>query len=171
MRRLANQIIIMIVSFILFLGLIGLLVYIHDSYQQTEETTTLYTATVTGVEIVDNGEYTSACIYTKEYENYLLITSNIIQNIKMDDVKNLENGQTIYFGIENENAPQMNKVEFLHITSLKTDTKVIFSLADYNQYGLESFLPGRILIIIVAVLFLANAISCFLRIKKRNKTA
>ena len=130
MKKLKIETVITIVSLLFFVATIGLIISMSKIDKQTENTTTFYTATVTGVDVTNTGENIFAEIHTKEYKTSLHISSNISKNIRMDDVRNLRNGETIFFGIENTKAQQMNKVEFVNITSLKTDTKDILSLEE-----------------------------------------
>lgn len=170
MKKPKIKIIIMIVSLLFLVATIGLIIFMSKINKQTEDTTTCYTATVNGVDVTDTGESIFAEIYTKEYDTSLYISTNISKNIRMDDVRDLRNGQTIYFRIENIKVEQMNKVEFIDITSLKTDTKNIFSLKDYNEYMHNFVYPAKIAGIIVALLFLFISLFCYLKIK-RNTSA
>lgn len=158
--------IIMIVSMLFFIATIGLTISMSKIDKQTENTTKFYTATVNSVDIVDTGGSVFAEIHTKEYDNSWHISTNISKNIKMDDVRNLRNGQTIYFRIENKKVEQINEVEFINITSLKTDTKNIFSLEDYNEYIRNSAYPAKTASIIVALLFLFIPIFCYFKTRK-----
>lgn len=106
----------MIASLLLFVAMIGLIISMSKIDKQTEDTTTFYTATVIGVDVTNTGENIFAEIRTKEYDTALYISTNISKNIRMDDVRNLRNGETIFFGIENIKVHQMNKVEFVNIT-------------------------------------------------------
>ena len=63
-----------------------------------------------------------------------MIRSSVSKQIDLDKVRNLQPGQKIYFTIENYKAEQLDKVRFVDITSLRTDTQVIYSLDDYNSY-------------------------------------
>lgn len=158
-------------SFVFFIGLIGLLLITRNIDQQTEKTTTLYTATVTGVEVTKIGNDISAEISVKEYSNNLLISESICKKINIDDVQHLETGQIIYFRIENFMVQHLNNAAFVNIASLKTDAKDIFSLADYNQYVHASSYPGRISTIVAAAICLSISISYFFKIKGRKKDA
>ena len=171
MKRAKYQFIIMIVSFVFFIGSTCLLIFTRNIDQQTEETTTLYAATVTGVEVTKIGNDISAEISVKEYSNNLLISESICKKINIDDVQHLETGQIIYFRIENFMAQHLNNAAFVNIASLKTDAKDIFSLADYNQYVHDSSYPGRILTIVAAAICLSISISYFFKIKGRKKDA
>lgn len=162
--------IIMTISLILFVAMIGLIVSMNKMDKLTEETTSSYTATVIGVDVVDTGVDVFAEIQTKENSTSLYISANICKKIDIDEIRNLRNGQTIFFRIENIKKQQMNTVEFINITSLKTDTKEIFSLEEYNKCMHSSVYPARIAGIIIASLFLSISILCYLKNQKTEKT-
>lgn len=159
---------IMIVSLLFFVATIGLMIFMSKIDRQTEDTTTLYTATVSGAEVTDTGENVFAEIRTKEYNTALYIPKNISKSIKIDDVKNLKNGQTILFRIENSKTRQMNEVEFVNITSLKTETEDILSLEEYNACMRSSAYPARIASVVMALVFLCISLLCYLGNKKRR---
>ena len=119
MKKSKIKIVIMIVSLLFFVATIGLMISMSKIDKQTEDTTAFYTATVIDVDVTNTGENVFAEIHTKEYNTSLYISTNIGKNIRMDDVSYLKNGQTIFFGIENIKVQQMNKVEFVNITSFK----------------------------------------------------
>lgn len=135
-----------------------------------ENNTTLFTATVNRVDVIDSGDGIFAKIYVNEYDTCLQISTNICKYIEIDDICKLKNGQTIFFRIENIKVEQMNIVEFINVVSLKTNTKDIFSLDEYNKYIYNSAQPTRIASIIIALLFLFTSLFCFLKIK-RNMNA
>lgn len=166
MKKSKIKIVIMIVSLLFFVATIGLMISMSKIDKQTEDTTAFYTATVIDVDVTNTGENVFAEIHTKEYNTSLYISTNIGKNIRMDDVSYLKNGQTIFFGIENIKVQQMNKVEFVNITSLKTDTKDILSLEEYNKCIHNSVYPARIASIVMASLFLSISLFCCLKIKK-----
>lgn len=168
MKKLRSNIVIMFVSLQFLVVTIGLIVSMSKIDKQTEDTTSLYTATVIGVDVTNTGENIFAEIHTKEYNTSLYISTNICKNIRMDDVTNLREGQTIYFRIENIKVPQMNKVEFVNITSLKTDMKDILSLEEYNKYIYNSAYSARIVSISMVLFFLSVAIFCCLKIKSNK---
>ena len=168
MEKSKSKIAIMIVSLLLFVAMIGLIISMSKIDKQTEDTTKLYTATVIGVDFANTGENMFAEIKTKEYNTSLYISTNISKNIRMDDVRNLRSGQTIFFRIENIKVQQMNKIEFINIISLKTDTKDILSLEEYNKCIYNSAYPARIASIVMASLFLSISLFCYLKIE-RNK--
>ena len=168
MKKSKIKTVTMIMSLLLFVVAIGLNISMGNIDKQTEDTTTFYTATVISVDVTDAGENSFADIQTKEYNTALHISTNISKNMGMDEVRNLSNGQKIWFGIENTKAQQMNKVEFVTITALKTDTKEILSLEQYNQYIHDSAHPARIASVVMACFFLVISVFCYWNIKKNG---
>ncbi len=168
MNKLNIKIVILVISILFFIGMIGLMIFMSQIDKQTEDTTTYYAATVTEIWInrIENSIY--AEIHTKEYDSALQISTNITKNINMNDVKDLKNGQKIFFRIENIKSDQMNKVDFINIVSLKTETKDIFSLEDYNRYISNSAYPARIASVAVVLLFLFISLFCFFSIKRKK---
>ena len=168
MKKQTVKTVVMFIFVLLFVVMIGLLISMSKIDKQTEDTTTFYTATVVDVSINTVGDNTFAEIYTNEYSTALYVSTNIGNNIKIDDMENLTNGQRIIFGIEKAKVEQMDKVEFVNITSLKTDTKDIISLDDYNKYIRNSAYPARIVCSIMASLFFFVSILCYIKIKRCN---
>lgn len=162
--------IIMIVATLVFVITMGLIVSMHEIDKQTENTTTPYMATVTDVVIVETKKPFIE-IYCKEYNTFLLISTNISSNINLEDIKELKNGQTISFRIENKKVGQMDKVEFINIASLKSDTKCIFTLEDYNEYIHNSAYPARLAGITIVLLSLVTLVFCLFKIGKTGKQA
>ena len=169
MKKKKIQIAGMIVSLLFFAGMIGILITMSKIDRQTEATTTLLTATVTSVDVNDTGKNIYVEIHTKEYETSLLLSTNISKSINMEEVRNLKEGQVIVFGIEKSAADQMDMVEFISITSLKTDTKDILSLEEYNNLLHASAVPARIACIVMAALFLCISFVCCLKIIKNKR--
>ena len=159
--------IIVIIFILLFVATVGVIISMSDIDKQTEEETTFYTATVMNVDVADTGKNIFVKIRTQEFQTYLYISTNIGKSISIEEVRNLKNGQTIFFGIENKYVQQMNKVEFVSITSLKTETKDIFSLEEYNKYIKNSAYPVRIASIVAALLFFCFTIFLFKNQKKQ----
>ncbi|MBE6727771.1 MAG: hypothetical protein E7562_03885 [Ruminococcaceae bacterium] len=166
MNKSKINIFLIFVFLFLFVATIGIIISMNNIDKQTKETTTLYTATVSRIEITDTEKNISAEIHTEEYDTSLLISTNICKKIKLDDISNLKSGQTISFRVENIKANQMNKVEFINLISLKTDTKDIFSLEEYNKYIHDSAYPARIASIAMASLFLLISLFLFFKNKK-----
>lgn len=160
---------IIVLSFLLFAGTVGIIISMHKIDKQTADSAALYTATVKSADIIDTEKNISAEIHTKEYDTSLYVSVNICKNINTDDIKNLKNGQKIFFRIENSKAKQMNKVDFLDIVSLKTDSKEIFSLEEYNRLIHKSAYPARIAGGIAALSFLLISLLTYLSGNK-NKT-
>ena len=168
MKKSKIKITVMIISLLLFVATIGLTISMSKIDKQTEDTTTLYTATVTDVNITNTQKNIFIEINTKEYNTALHISTNISKNIEIEDVKKLKNGQTIFFRIENTQVHQINEIEFVNITSLKTNTKDILSLEEYNKCIYNAARPARIASIVMASLFLSISMFCYLKIIKRK---
>lgn len=169
MKKNKTKIIVMFVSTILFIATIGLIISINKIDKQTENTTTSYIATVIDVDITDTGNGVFAEIYTNEYNTTLYISTNICKNIRMDDVKNLEKGETIFFRIENMKVKQMGNVRFVNIISLKTETENIFTLNQYNKSTSNSVFHTRIAGVAMSLFFFFIALFNYLSVRK-NKT-
>lgn len=166
MNKTKTKQVIIIASVFFLLVTIGLIISMSKIDKQTAETSTFYTATVSNVDITDTGKNISAIIQTKEYKTDLHISVNICKAINMDDVRALKDSQQISFTIENIRATQMDSVEFLPITSLKTATKEIFSLEDYNGYTQTAAYAPRNTAIIFASGCLLVAVYSFIKIRK-----
>lgn len=165
---------VLIISALLSLGTVGILFCMRNIDKQTEDTTTLYSATVETIKITDTGKHIYTEIHTKEYHAVLMISTNTTQNIDLNDIRNLQNGQRIYFRIENSKIGQMtnaadqsNNVNLINIISLETETKCIFSLEDNNKYFRIAAYPARIAGIVMALLFLSISSVNLMAIKRK----
>ena len=163
-----NYKLFLVISIIFFVGFLVIFLAVISDYKQSNETTTLYTATVSRVDIADTGTQLFVNIYTNEFDNYFSISSNITKNISIDSIEEIKNGQKIYFRIKNTIVKDIDKVIFLPINSLSTETKNIFSLEDYNKYLQKESYPARIVCIIMAIIFLGIAILSYIKIRARN---
>ena len=171
MKQQKIRIVFSIVFLFLFCATIGLIISMSQIDQQTEKTTTACRATISHIEINDTGKEMFVEIHTEEYRSSLLISTNVSKNIKMKEIGELKKGQTISFRMENKNAEQIDKVEFLGIVSLETDKKCIFSLEDYNKYIQESAYPARMASVAMSVIFLFLSLFFWFKFKdKRPKT-
>lgn len=160
--------ILIIIFAILFLGSLGSMRVMGKIDKQTENTTTEFTATVNHVKVNDSMQ--QAEIYTNEFDAFLFITPGIGEYINLDDVKNLTSGQTIYFRIENMYTSGMHESIFLAITELKTDTKDIFTLEEYNEYTSQTIYPTRITGIVFTLASLVAIVICWIKMKKVKST-
>ena len=106
-------------------------------------------------------------IHINEAETYFMIRSSVSKQIDLDKVRNLQPGQKIYFTIENYKAEQLDKVRFVDITSLRTDTQVIYSLDDYNSYFNKAH-SNRTTTYILITLNFAVIVLTFLSMKKQR---
>ena len=156
----------LILFLIFFFGIIGLLISMNSIDKQTEKNTTEFMATVTNVETTDTGKNIYVEIYTEEYGDILHISTSVSKKIDMDDINNLQKGQTIIFRIENNMLDQFEKIGFGNIVSLKTSEKEIFSLISYNKYIHDSAFPARIAGIVLISIFLLTSAHCVLLLYK-----
>ena len=154
-----------VISLVLFVVMVGLLISMHRVDKQTTDTVSFYTATVTDVKIINSGKNASVEIHMEEFDMYLYITQEVCRNIELNDIKNLRNGQTIYFGIEKAKVQYMNTAEFVDIISLRTDTSDIFTLKDYNLWMSSATYLARIMCIAMAVLLLLVLVYCYVKRK------
>ena len=165
-----TTVIILFTSLILFLGVVGILVAMNGVDKQSKKNTSEYSATVSKVEFLDTGENTNIQIFTKEYINSFLVTTNITPFIDIDYLKTLESDDKIVFRIENKKENQFNKVAFIDIVSLTVEEKDIFTLDDYNKYMGESAQPTRLAGTVVAGILLSISICCIATIKSIRKS-
>lgn len=168
MNKLNTKKVIMIISMFLFIVTSGLIITMSKIDKQTEMTTTLYTAKVSRIEIIGTDENMYCEIHTQEYDTTLHISTNIIKNVNEDFLKTIKEGQMISFRIENAKVEQMNKVRFINIVSLKTDTREVFSLEDYNRYINKALLPTRITGVIFLLIFLTTSVCSYIRVRKKS---
>lgn len=166
MYKSKSRIVLMFVFLSLFVVTVGLILSMRNIDNQNENTTILHTATVDYIDVTNTGDSVYLEIYTKEYRTSLMISTNISWRINIEDVKNLKEGQTIFFRVEKTKANQINEVSFINITSLETETNCIFSLKDYNQIMHASAYPTRMFGSVMALIFLSISIFFYYKIKK-----
>lgn len=169
MKKTKIQTVILIVVIVFFVGTMGTLFFMSQIDKQSEETTTLYPATIAFVQVTETGENIHIEILTKEYSSALYISNTIGKNVNVEDIRQLKSGQKIWFRIENIKSDQINHADFIDIVSLKTETADIFSLENYNQWIADSAYPARRSAVILAGLFLLIALFCLLSIKRAAK--
>lgn len=159
-------IVIMILCQIFFLGMIGNLIVMHFIDKKTEENTTEFEATISEVDIKNEGEDISIKIDTEEYGSLLYISPSISEKIDMNSINNLPKGQTIFFRIEDHMIEQFGEVYFCNIVSLRTTETEIISLTSYNTYIHDAAFPTRVAVGVLAGVFLSAFIYCIYRLKK-----
>lgn len=164
MKNIKTAKIIMIIAFSLSVVFFILLISMRNIDRQTENTTTLFAATVEKTVINTATDKPHAEIHTVEYGNWFYITQNIGSNINIDDLKTLEKGEKIYFRIENKKTKDINNVIFIDIVSLKTDDKNIFTIEDYNKYMHDAAVAPRIAGIVLSLSLFCVSFCCFIRI-------
>lgn len=161
-------IIILIISAVFLFGTVGILVSMTQIDKKTENNTTYYSATVSKVQVTDTGRGSYIEIQIEEYKSNLQISTNVSKNMNIDDIRDLQSGQKIFFRIENVKNNQMYQVEFVNIVSLKTEDKDIFTLDDYNNYIRKSAYPARTAGLIIALLLLLAVVLSILSIKRKG---
>lgn len=160
--------VILTVSVLTLIMLILATAFFEENGKQSEETNTAFSATVKYVVVNETEESIYPQIYINEAETYLMIRSSVSKQIDLEKVRNLQPGQKIYFTIENYKAEQLDKVGFVDITSLRTDTQVIYSLDDYNSYFNKLAHSKRTTIYILITLNFAVVVLTFLSMKKQR---
>jgi len=158
--------VILTVSVLTLIMLILATAFFEENGKQSEETNTAFSATVKFV-VNETEESIYPQIHINEAETYFMIRSSVSKQIDLDKVRNLQPGQKIYFTIENYKAEQLDKVRFVDITSLRTDTQVIYSLDDYNSYFNKAH-SNRTTIYILITLNFAVIVLTFLSMKKQR---
>lgn len=169
MRKRGILIFIAVFSAIEFLGLTATAFIVSRVDKQSENTTKCYVATVSEVQIDDNGKGRSARIIINEYRNDLILFSMVCTDNVVSDINRLENGQKIYFRIENRYAELINKGEIMPIVSLETETDSIFSLEEYNELIKGTVFPTKVTAVIVTLVFLSISVLCFFLAFKKQK--
>lgn len=163
MNMFKRKIVVSTISIFFFMVMLGLMISLNTIDKYTEDTTTLYTATIDIVEITDTGRNIYCKIHVSEYDTSLQISTNISKNIEIDKLKGLEKGQIIFFRIDTDKTEQMNNVAFVDIVSLRTDDIELFSLDEYNSYIYDEAKPARILGFMLMLVSLIIFIMCILR--------
>lgn len=155
-------IIMLSLSFLIFIAGVSSLIAILDTNKNLSETdTTEFFATAMKVEIEGSGSGAYGTIYTEEYGGKLKIR-NINQIQKKNELLNLKSGQTVYFRIENGWLNQFEIMEFVYIVSLRTEKNELLSLNVYNQHLEAQRTTGMIvsiLICAISLFFISSNIS------------
>lgn len=160
--------IFLILFIVLFCGVTGLNIIMAKESKQTENSTNLYQATVLDVEVTSIGEDKTVMIKTEEYSTRLFVTSFVCRNINFDNLLDLKSGQKIFFRIQSKKDFQMNAVDFLDIVELKTESKNIFTLDNYNSIISDELYPPRLIGAVTSVVFLIGIIRCLFRCKQKH---
>ena len=167
MRSYKRKSVLLTVSVLTLIMIILVTVFFEENGKQSEETNTAFSATVKYVVVNETDESIYPQIHINEAETYFMIRSSVSKQIDLGKVRNLQPGQKIYFTIENYKAEQLDKVRFVDITSLRTDTQVIYSLDDYNSYFNKAH-SNRTTTYILITLNFAVIVLTFLSMKKQR---
>lgn len=168
MRSYKGKSVILAASVLTLIMLILVTAFFEESGRQSEETNTAFSATVKYVVVNETEDRIYPQIHINEAETYFMIRSSVSKQIDLDKVRNLQPGQKIYFTIENYKAQQLDKVRFADITSLRTDTQVIYSLDDYNSYFNKMAQSRRTTTYTLITLNFAVVVLTFLSMKKQR---
>lgn len=161
MKKKKITIFILIVSLLFFFGTIGNIIIINTINKLSEKNTTEFTATITKVVTKGTGNDEYGIIYTQEYDDKLNVY-NINEITNKKDFTELQSGQTVYFRIENVWLEKFNEINFIHIVSLRTSEKEIFSLSNYNNLMINQRTSATIAGIIVCILLFLISVYCTL---------
>ena len=161
------RLLIAVISTILLIGVSGIYITMLQMDDQTSKTTVQYSATVDRVKVQQSNSKPYIEIYVKEYSNSLYISQNISQSINLNDISDLQCGDTVFFRIQSEYADQMNQAFFVPIVSLETETISLLSLEQYNHITGKTLLPSKIVCVTIAILLLIVATINFCSLRKR----
>ena len=153
MQKKTIKLVGMIVSFVFALAMIAPAVATWNEDKQTEESTTLLTATVGWVQVSGRTGFMSVRILTQEYATELYLPTASSQEAILDRCRVLQPGQQIWFRVENSDAELWGNLVFVHIRSLQTEDETLFTLEESNQ-AMEEIMDGRFLGFIISPLFL-----------------
>lgn len=142
-------------------GWITLIIYANIRYI-SEANTTEFAATVVSV----STEREHVIIYTEEFGDRLT-TFGIRDLYDISDFTNLENGQTVFFRLENIWAERFKELLLpFPIVSLRTEEVEIVSLSSFNEHRANMHTWVTVAGIVFFLFFLLLAIYFALRLKK-----
>lgn len=159
---------LLLLSIVLFLGIMSVLIFMAPIDQLTEGNTIELEASITSVEITDTGKNIYVKIYTEEYSDPLYISTAVSKNIDINSVNELQTGQTIIFRIESNMLEQLQGTAFGNIVSLKISDQEVFSLTQYNRYMRAAALPARVTGVVFALILLLIIVCCVLQLKRKK---
>lgn len=140
-----------------------------DLDNQDENTTARIAATVSETPITDHGDHISVSIITCEYRSELIILYlDAYPNNVIDDIRQLNKGEKIYFRIKSNEVEDMSSVYIMPIMSLETETETIFSLEDYNRVTKWNTRSIKQAPVFAALVLLAVSVFCFVSAIKKQ---
>lgn len=156
----------MLLSLILLLSSIVCVILVTKTNKGIfEADTTEFSATVSRFEIKGTGDNKYGILYTNEYGEKLLIRKEFVNE---SNLVNLQEGQTIYFRIENNWVDVFYETDFVYIVSLHTDEVEIISLDQYNAAMHSNYNNMITAAVFTGILFLLVFVHCVLLIKGYN---
>ena len=169
MKKFKPSILIFILLLLFFIGSLMLFFQLFSLYNQTEDNTVSYTATVESVEFNQIGSNPRLLIHTQEYTNALMLHTSVEKQMDLETVSQLQKGDTITFRIEKRNAEEMNNADLMMIVSLKTDTSELLTLEQFNQYIEPATYPSKIASLVLSTTFLIGCAISLYSVKKGRK--
>lgn len=164
--------ILLIVSFICFIGFGVLCIFLYSSVNLSGNNTTMFSATIKDVSILGtSAEDYTGIIDIEEYPSNLIVP-NIDGLIYSDNFQNLHSGETIYYRVQNYGSPlnedYLKTVPYTYIVSLETPEFQVLPLERYQTYNKSRWMPTIKTLVLVCILFLAISIHCALLLKGIN---
>ena len=153
---------------VLFIVAIGIHVSMINIDRLCDNNTAAYSATIEQIRLADTGENIYAAIQTEEYAAALQISTNVSKHLDKGKLTKLQSGQTVQFWIERAKVDYLQDEGIVDIVSLQTETDVIFSLQDYNEFIRDAAMPGRVLSAVLALVFLVLSVWCIWTMKAKK---
>ena len=153
-----------IISLLIFGGIIANIFIMNTKQNLSETNTTEFLGTVKNVATTGTGGDEYGVLCTMEYEAKLYIY-HINDFIDTSEFINLQQGQLIYFRIENAWLDTFDEINFVNIVSLRTNEKDLISLNNYIKFMDKQQRNAIVISIVTAILFLLIFIYCMLCLK------
>ena len=174
MRKRTIKLVGMIALFFMALSMIGNWIISWSLSNLTEENTTLFTATVEEVQVMGAADDVAVTILVKEYPTGLLLFNSRAAAVPPDRFRALQPGQQIWFRVENNKTMYLEpewweKVPFVDICSLKTETDDIFTLEAADHIMGEVMKGLRIRCAAAAVVSLPGGVALLLSLRREKK--
>lgn len=152
------------------LGMIGVLCFMNGIHKLNEKNTVEYKGTFSKIEATDTGKNIYIMIYADEYTNALLVSADE-EFFDSNRIYELEKGEGIIFRIEDYKKDLLNqeKVAFVNIVELRTETEAIFTLYDYNQYISADAKNARIAGVVVTAILLSVSAYCVVSSRRKRE--
>lgn len=148
-----KRIFAIVICFVFFFGMVGLLCLMNSLDKQTEETTVELSITISAITVSETEKKTNIKIITEEYENDFYLQPNITKYLDDIEISTLKKGDKIEIRLRKEDVELLNKAKFIYLLSVTIGEKDLISLEEYNDYMNISAKPARISCVILALVF------------------